>query len=420
MSPLYLTNARFIDWNTCAIRDGHFHVTPGSQGGLATVHEIPAGAETIDCTGKLVTKSFAVGHHHIYSALARGMPGPPRVPTSFVEILELIWWRLDKTLDADMIRASAMAAGIEAARAGSTFIIDHHASPHAAPRSLHIIGEALDEIGLSHLLCYELSDRDGPDSLADGLEETRSYLESRQGLVGLHASFTVSDSLLEEAMKIARENDSGLHVHVAEAESDQEHCVATYGKRCIERFADAGALALPKTILAHCIHLNDSERATIANSRAWVAQQAESNANNAVGTLDAAGFPERVFIGTDGMHGDCLAAARSAYLAAQSHDAPSPADAYKRLRRVHEYLDSNGFEGDADNNLVVLDYDPPTPVTPENWPAHVMYGLNRSHVSKVISDGRVIVDDGRCVLIDESDVLGSTREQAARLWKKLQ
>ncbi|NNE06975.1 MAG: amidohydrolase family protein [Gemmatimonadetes bacterium] len=419
MSPLYLKNVRHLDWNTCAIRAGHLRVDPGPRGGIEHVDAVPGGAEAIECGGKLVTKSFAVGHHHIYSALARGMPPPPRVPTSFVEILELVWWRLDKALDTDMIRASAIAAGIDAARAGSTFIIDHHASPNAAANSLHVIAEALDEIGLSHLLCYELSDRDGPTSLAAGLDETHSFLENRQGLVGLHASFTVSDSLLDKAMEIARGTGTGLHVHVAEAESDQEHCMATYGKRCIERFAEAGALALPKTILAHCIHLNDSERALIAGSNAWVSQQAESNANNAVGTLDAGGFPDRVFIGTDGMHGDCLAAARAAYLAAQSHDAPSPVETYERLRRVHHYLAENDFEGDGENNLVVLDYDPPTPVTPDNWPAHVMYGLNRSHVSKVISDGRVVVDGGRCALIDEEKALAFAREQAARLWKKL-
>jgi cytosine/adenosine deaminase-related metal-dependent hydrolase len=298
-------------------------------------------------------------------------------------------------------------------------IIDHHASPNAAGDSLHIIAEALESIGLSHLLCYELSDRDGAERLERGLEETDRYLSSHQGLVGLHASFTVSDALLGRAMGLAERHGTGLHVHVAEAESDQVHAMEHFTKRCVHRFADVGALELPQTILAHCIHLDDAERAVIRGSKAWVAQQSESNQNNGVGTLDGSGFSDRVFIGTDGMHGDCLAAARAAYLASQGVDSLSPTAAHDRLRRVHRYISENGFTGDSANNLVVLDYQSPTPITAQNWAAHVMYGLTRSHVETVISDGRVVVRDGACTLIDEDAVLGEAREQARRLWEQL-
>ena len=163
-----------------------------------------------------------------------------------MEILEKIWWRLDKALDSQMVRASAMAAGIDAATSGTTMIIDHHASPNAAGDSLHIIAEALESIGLSHLLCYELSDRDGPERLEQGLEETDRYLSSHQGLVGLHASFTVSDELLARAMDLAQKHDTGLHVHVAEAESDQTHAIEHFSKRCrasIRRCGGVGTAA---------------------------------------------------------------------------------------------------------------------------------------------------------------------------------
>jgi len=318
-----------------------------------------------------------------------------------------------------MIRSSAMAAGIDAARAGSTFIIDHHASPNAIPGSLGLIADALDEIGLGHLLCYELTDRDGPERAEQGLDETERHLQEHQGLVGLHASFTVSSGLLERACELAVACESGLHVHAAEAESDQDHCLEHHGVRVVHRLAAAGVLDSPKSILAHCIHLDESERAVLRDARSWVSQQAESNLNNAVGTLNAAAFAERVFIGTDGMHGDCLAAARVAYLASQGGESMSPQAAYDRLRRVHTYLEQNGFAGDTANNLVVLDYDPPTLITPDNWPAHVMYGLNRSHVCTVISQGRVIVRDRELTTVDEAAVMAEARVQANRLWEKL-
>ena len=392
----------------------------GEGGGVSFVDEIPGG-KVIDCAGKYVTRSFVVGHHHVYSALARGMPPPPRAPRNFREILELIWWRLDKRLDGEMIRASAVAAGIDAAKAGTTFIIDHHASPNAARGSLHTIAAELERVGLGHLLCYEMSDRDGDACREAGLSETEAYLaEGRQGLVGMHASFTVSDELLGQCVEVARRFETGVHVHVAEAPVDGEHCRATYGKGCVARLRDGGALESGRTILAHCIHLDDAEREVVRRSRVWVAQQTESNLNNGVGVLDAGELGRRVMLGTDGMHGDCLAATRATYLAAQPEEGGlSPAAAYGRLRAAHRYLAENGFAGDGANNLVVLDYRPPTGVTRDNWPAHVVYGLTRSDVEHVVSAGRVIVEGRRCTLIDEDEALGFAREQALRLWARL-
>ena len=416
---LYLSNAEYIDPQTLEMRTTGIRVHEGPGAGIEFVDANTANDPEVDCTGRIVTKSFVIGHHHIYSALARGMPAPKSSPTNFVEILEKIWWRLDKALDSEMIRSSALAAGIDAAKAGTTFIIDHHASPNSAGDSLHIIAEALESIGLSHLLCYELSDRDGAERLESGLAETDRYLANHQGLVGLHASFTVSDELLARAMEMARSHNTGVHIHVAEAESDETDSLEKFSKRVVHRLSEVGALDLPQTILAHCIHLDESERALVRDAQAWVAQQSESNQNNAVGCLDASGFPDRVFIGTDGMHGDCLAAARATYLASQGVDGLSPNDAYKRLRRVHSYLEQNKFTGDSANNLVILNYPSPTPITPSNWAAHMMYGLNRSHIETVISDGRDIVRDGVCTLVDEQAIFSDAKQQAQRLWDRL-
>ncbi len=416
---LYLKNARYIDPVTHTITDTNIKVDPGLAGTIEFVADIPVDVQTLNCDGKLVTRAFANAHHHIYSCLARGMPMPATPPVNFVQILEKIWWKLDKALDLSMIRASATICALESARAGCTFIIDHHASPNAASDSLHTIADAFNEVGLSHLLCYELSDRDGPDRLDLALQETDNYLQHHQGLVGLHASFTASDALLEQAMDLARTHNTGIHIHVAEAQSDQDHCLEHYSKRCIQRLADAGALDLPQTILAHCIHLDHAERETIAGSCAWVTHQAQSNANNAVGTLNASVFSDRVLIGTDGMNSDCLAAMQAAYLMCQQTDAPSPVQIVARLRRVHQYLASSNFTGDGANNLVVLDYPTPTPVTSDNWPAHLVFGLTSAHIHTVISNGNIIINNHKSTMIDEQKACATAREQALRLWKQL-
>ncbi|OGS35571.1 MAG: hypothetical protein A2506_03330 [Elusimicrobia bacterium RIFOXYD12_FULL_66_9] len=416
---VYLQNATFVDWKSLRIRRGHLEVSEGLTGKARFISRLPRGAKALDCDGRLVTKSFVNAHHHLYSALACGMPAPKRVPRDFPDMLKLVWWNLDRHLDKEMVRACALAGGIAAAKAGTTFIIDHHSSPNAVAGSLDVIASALDEIGLSHLLCVELSDRDGKNRSEAGLLETDRYLRQRQGLVGLHASFTVGDDLLYRAIAMAVGRDTGIHIHVAEAVDDQEACVREHRMRVIQRLARTGILESPKTLLAHGLHLNATERALFRTSRAWLVQNEESNQNNAVGGFDPKGLGDRLLLGTDGMHGDMLASTRAAYLAAQDRGGMSPLAAYRKLRRAHDYLSTNGFKGDGDNNLVVLDYAPATPVTERNLAGHFIYGMNSSHVQHVISNGRLIVKNRRMTTVDEEKILSKARKQAERLWRRL-
>ena len=198
---LYLRNATWIDPETFKATTTTIKVEEGPSGGMALdAHapvECPPEDTVLDCTGRLVTPSFGCGHHHIYSALARGMPPAPKAPANFLEVLEYVWWRMDKKLDHDMIEASALVTGLYCAKNGVTFVIDHHASPFHPDGSLETIAKALDRVGLGHLLCYEISCRDGEEIKEKGLDETDAFLSSgRKGHVGLHASFTVDDDLL--------------------------------------------------------------------------------------------------------------------------------------------------------------------------------------------------------------------------------
>jgi len=356
----------------------------------------------------------------VYSALALGMPPPAAAPGSFREILERVWWRLDRCLDRDMIEASALATAVDAVRCGVTFVIDHHSSPNAIEGSLATLAGAFERVGVSCLPCYEMSDRDGPAAREQGLEETRRFIGSgAQGLVGLHASFTVGDSLLRDAVDLAERFASGVHVHVAEDLVDQDLTMAKHGCRVVERLAGAGALASPRAILAHCLHLSEGERELVARSQAWVAQNAESNLNNGVGIPIATGLGGRILLGTDGLHSDMLRAAQFAYLAARAREAPTPADIYRRLRGAHDYLSANGFRGDGDDNLVVLDYPTRTEITEENVLSHFVYGLRSSHVHSVIAKGRLILRNRVLVTVDEQEILARARAEAQRLWGAL-
>jgi cytosine/adenosine deaminase-related metal-dependent hydrolase len=418
---LYLRDAMYLDPAGFTMKLTHLAVDEGPTGRVTPVAVIPEGAKSLDCGGRTVMRSFACGHHHIYSALARGMPQARKKPGNFREILERVWWRLDKCLDKDMIEASALATAMACAKSGVTFVIDHHSSPNAVSGSLETIAKAFDKVGLGHLLCYEMSCRDGEAASEAGLAETDAYLSSgRMGHVGLHASFTVDDALLARAVDLADKHGTGIHMHVAEDAYDQEHCQETYGKRVVERLKDFGVLDVPRSLLVHCVHLDDAEREIIRRSSAWVVQNAESNLNNAVGLTGYSDFGPRVMLGTDGMHSDMFRSVQVAYLVGQGLDGVTPMGAYLRFRATHAYVAGMGAPGDGGNNLVVLDYDPPTDVTPTNFTSHFIYGLRSRHMRTVIAQGKVVVEDRKLVGADESDILRFSREQARRLWAKLE
>jgi cytosine/adenosine deaminase-related metal-dependent hydrolase len=415
---IYIKNVTYIDWDTFKIINGNIKVDEGDEGGISFIDTVPETA--YNGSGKVITKSFVCAHHHAYSALARGMPAPKKPPQNFTEILEYIWWNLDKKLDAEMIQASALVTAMACARNGTTFVIDHHASPFAIPGCLEIIAEAFEKIGINHLLCYEMSDRDGEKIREEGLAETTSYLEKREGLVGLHASFTVSDRLLNSAVELCEKHHSGIHIHVAEDGADERHAVDHYNMRVINRLNSYGFLRFPKAVLAHCIHLDEEEREILANSNAWIAINTESNLNNNVGIFsNSGGLEDKVLLGTDGMHSDMIRNTQINYFIHKDRDQLHFDGCYKRLRRAHHYLKTNQFKGDADNNLIVFDYTSPTPILPDNWLGHFYYGLTSADINGTICNGKWIFKDRDFVNIDQNEILAFSQKQATRLWERL-
>lgn len=416
---IFLKNATYVDWQTLEFKQTSIIVEPGKVQFVNPDFTPIKTCDEIDCTGKIVTKSFVVGHHHAYSALSRGMGAPKKQPTNFVEVLEYIWWTLDKCLTPKTIEYSGLVTAIACAKAGATFAIDHHASPFAIKNSLNILAKAFDTVGVSHLLCYEISDRDGYNIAMEGLNETAQYLEHNQGLVGLHASFTLGNDTLRKAANLCKTYNSGVHVHVAEGTWDQEHCQQTYNKRVVERLNEFGFLNSPKSILVHCLHISDHERSLIANSPCWVTQNTDSNLNNNVGYFCGKDLGNNIMLGTDGMHSNMIQSLQSAYFIGQNFDPMSPVQAYQRLRNAHRYLSNNGFNGDAEDNLVVLDYSTPTPINQGNFCGHLAFAMNSGNISHVISKGKLIVRNRKVTTVDEEAIMLESQKLAKGLWKKM-
>jgi putative selenium metabolism protein SsnA len=398
---------------------------------------IRAGAgERVDCSSCLVIPGNVCGHTHLYSALARGMPWKEGLepPADFVQILQRVWWRLDRALDEEGVRESALVGGMEALLAGTTTLVDHHASPNAIDGSLDVIAGALEDLGVRSILCYETTDRDGPDRARAGVEENRRFLTSvsngahrrARGMVGAHASFTLSEETLAACVDVAREAGAGIHIHVAEDAADQGDCTARFAMPVVDRLTKAGALT-DRALLAHCVHLHPSEVALIGDAGATVAHNARSNMNNAVGRAPVAAFQGTEVLGTDGIGADMFAESQAAYWRAREDDVFDAPDATMRRLANGARFAGPGFdepalgriEPGAPADVTVLDYAPPTPLTADNLAWHWMFGLSAGRVRDVIVAGDVVVRDRRLARVDQGSLVARASKQAEALWERM-
>jgi putative selenium metabolism protein SsnA len=411
--------------------DGGRVVDTPAVGGLAAAR-VDA---VVDATGCLVLPGLVCAHTHAYSALARGMPYHLAAPRTFVEILRRVWWRLDRALDLPSIRASARVAGLEALMAGTTTLVDHHASPNAIDGSLDVIGDAVEELGLRSILAYEVTDRDGPERAAAGIRENDRYLGRvaggsmplRRGLVGAHASFTLSDPTLEATADVARRHGVGVHIHVAEGIVDERDALARHGRRVAERLERAGALS-DRAVLAHAVHLDDAEIACLRGSGATVVTNARSNLNNGVGRSPVEWLGPRIALGTDGIGGDLFEESRVAWLVQRAAGVAIDDTWSLRALAIGALAVGRAFgepalgriEPGAPADLIVLDQRPPTPLTAETWPGHWRFGLSAAGVRDVIVGGRLVVRDRRPTLVDLDEVMADARREAVALWARIE
>lgn len=404
------------------------------DGRIASAGVTPSGASRIDCSGCLVIPGNVCAHTHLYSTLARGMPYRMAPPGNFVEILRRVWWRLDRALDMPSIRASALAGGLEALMAGTTTLIDHHASPWAVDGSLDVIADALEEIGLRSVLCYETSDRDGPEIAAAGLAENARFLDDivhtprplTRGMVGAHASFTLATDTLLACTELSMDRGAGIHVHLSEDAADELDALARFGVRVAERLDEAGALDA-RSLLAHGVHLDPGQVERVRATGATVVHNARSNLNNGVGRAPIGALGDCVALGTDGIDGDLFEEGRTAFFRRREESLETPAtwvlDTLSTgagvARRAFEEPLLGRLVADAPADLVVLRYPSITPMDADTLAAHWLFGLRSGQVRDVIVAGEPVVRGGRPTRIDPDAVAACARDEAGALWRRL-
>ncbi len=400
--------------------------------------EVPH-AHRIDAEGCLLTPGLVNAHAHLYSSLARGIPLPRFDPSSFRDILEQLWWKVDRALDRDTIYRSGLVGALGHLRNGVTTLFDHHASPGAIEGSLSELKKAVAEVGLRADLCYEVTDRGGPGEREAGIAENVRFAREDTGneffaaRMGLHASFTLSAETLTRAAERAAELALPFHVHLAEGKEDPIDALHRHGIRTAERLDRFGILT-DRTLLIHGIHLTSSELDLLAERPATVIHNPRSNMNNAVGAAPVGAMLSRkirVGLGTDGFGCDLVGEALVARLLSHhvTGDPTTLGDAELLSLLHHNYALAEGAFGvplgkvapGYAADLVLWDYDPPTPIGPGSLLSHLLFGAISEGIRPhtILVAGEVRLEKGLVKDLDERAALAHARAAASRLWGRL-
>jgi putative selenium metabolism protein SsnA len=426
------------------IDDGAIYVEGDQIVAVGTTADLIARypeAEKLDAKGQLVLPGSICGHTHFYGAFARGMAIPGEPAKNFIEILEKLWWRLDRALDEDGIRLSALVCLVDAIRNGTTTLIDHHASPNLIDGSLDICADAILQSGLRVCECYEVTDRNGPDGAKAGIAENVRFAKSLRtthhatlaASFGLHASFTVGPETLDRCVADAQSLGLGFHIHVAEGAADEVDSQRRYGQRVGKRLYERGVLG-EKTLSAHCVHVNANEIKWLAKTHTKVSHQPRSNMNNAVGTapvqkmLDAG---VTVGLGNDGLSNNMYSEMKAAYFlhkATASDPRAMSGDTVTRLTYENNAQIASLFwpkpvgelTPGAYADMVFLDYFPYTPLTAGNLPWQIIFGVDGSHVTTTIVGGKVLMRDRVLLTLDEERIAAEARAIAPKVWARFE
>jgi cytosine/adenosine deaminase-related metal-dependent hydrolase len=370
----------------------------------------PEGAQCLDCRQAQIRPGFVNAHTHLYSGLATlGLPEPEPPPQNFLQILERRWWRLDRALDESSLRAAARLYAAEALLHGTTTLIDHHESPSLIEGSIDILADTCNELGIRAVLCYGATERNGGREEAErGLGECRRFIsENRrplvQGLVGLHASFTVSDDTIQAAGTMCREFDTVLHTHVAEDRADVDDALRRGYVGPLERLIELDGL-VPGSILAHGVHLSPDQVIRAEGEGCWLVQNPRSNEGNRVGYPRALFSSQRVALGTDGYPSDMRTEEQTLLASAQNHDERPSAE--KRLEAgpmiiAERFQEIAGpLKAGAVADLIVTESDTPG-------------------IRHVLVDGCPIVENGVLQRGDIDTIRNEARIEAVRLWQRM-
>ena len=419
-------NGVVTDGLNCFYKNGAILIEDDRISKICDTSEIKNSNLTFfDVKGRLILPSFVNFHHHLYSTLSLGL-NTSFENENFREHLENHVWKFDAILDEESIYYSVLLGLIDSIKHGITVVFDHHASMNCAGNSLTLIRDAFNAAGIKGVLCFETSDRGGPEGVKKQFDENISLWEKCSendnvlSAFGLHANFTLSESTLEN-VAVKKPVEMPIHIQCGESKLDLDFCINLGYKGVIDRLNKFGLID-NHSIVAHAIHLSDRDYEILADLRPIVVSNPESNATNHVGRINTNRLSNYV-LGTDGMGNDILQTLRIQYLLHNeaTHVFENLTNIFFKNTQeaVSAYFPSSGcFKENMKADIAILDYVPVTPISKNNLIAHLLFGARGGNVYMTISDGKILYKDGKINIFNEHRVLSEVQEIAEVLQKR--
>jgi putative selenium metabolism protein SsnA len=436
---IILKNAKMINFHPANVKENVDIIIDGNKivDFGETVSSKYKGDKVIDLKGKLVSPGIVCSHNHFYSMLSRGIMAKINPSEDFISVLKNLWWKLDRALDEESLYYSGITGALEAIKCGTTSVIDHNASPSYIQGSLNLLKKGFEEAGLRGILCYEVTDRNGEVEALEGIDESVNFIDLVnkekknnpdnhlvEAAFGGHAPFTLSNLTLKMISEKLERTDKGIHFHVAEDAYDVSYSHHFYGKDIVKRLEDFGLLN-DKTILVHGVHLNDSDIEILNKHDGFLVHNTRSNMNNSVGYMSKLNKVKNGALGTDGIGSNMFDEMKFAFFKnADAKGKISMDDVFKLLDNgnqiLNRYFDmkfgriEKGYAAD----LVIYDYNAPTPLVKENIQGHLIFGFESHDVETVIINGKVVYED-RAFPFDTNEIYKKSRSSAKKLWAQM-
>jgi putative selenium metabolism protein SsnA len=442
---MLVINGTIITWeNPNRILENHAMLVRNGKiveiGPKETLFQRYPDEERFDAKNHYVMPGNLCSHTHFYGAFSRGLAIPGSAPADFPEKLTKLWWPLDRSLNLEDVRYSALVCLVDAVRHGTTTLIDHHASPDFIEGSLEEIAQAVDQAGIRASLCYEVTDRNGPKGTEAGIKENLRHIKSIKSghslngrlaaMFGLHANLTLSEKTLE-ACRNACPDEVGFHVHVAEHPVDEYDSLEKSGLRAVDRLNKHGMLG-PNSLVVHAVHVDVAEIELLAKTSTWVSHQPRSNMNNAVGlpmveSMLRAGI--KVCLGNDGFSNAMWEEWKAAFLAHKLLNLDPrrmPAETvvemaiYNNAQLVNQQfgITTGVLRPGAEADFITAEYYPFTPVTPGNLPWHMIFGFNESMIRDVVVAGKVLMKNRELLTMDEEKIAFHVQKLIPQVWRR--
>ncbi len=388
----------------------------------------------ISAKGGIVIPGLICAHTHLYGVLLRGASIGLPPSTDFTQNLQRVWWPMDQAMDLRDAYASALMSSVEFLRTGTTTFADTFSGPNTIKGVLDSVERGVDEVGIRGVLSFEATERRSCEEGEKGMKENVRFIKKPKagrcvGMMSLHASFTVSNSLIEKGADTARALKAPLTMHASEGRGDLYHNMERYGMRTVERLNRLGFLG-PDVVLAHAVHVNGDELRLIRESGTNVAHNPMSNMLNAVGTAQVdtmRGLGINVALGNDGYIFDAFENLRAAFLIHKLHrEDPrvfSPLEVFEmatvNAARAYRLDDLGSLQTGKKADIVILKPLLPTPLTASTVYGHLVNSVAGSDVDTVLVDGEVIFAGGEPIRLDRQKAARVSQEAAASLWARL-